>query len=225
MEFKKETFITADGSHTFFMPELNEYYHSHHGAIQEARHVFLKNGFHYFENKAEITILEVGFGTGLNALLTCLEAEKFHKKITYFGLEAFPLNENQVAELNYSEQIKEENSTEFFQKIHAANWEEMTEITPLFQIKKIKESLQNVSLPKNSIDLIYFDAFGPRVQPEMWTLELFEKLYNLCKNDACFVTYCAKGQVKRDLKSAQFKVETLQGPPGKREMVRGIKLV
>ncbi|MES2588956.1 MAG: tRNA (5-methylaminomethyl-2-thiouridine)(34)-methyltransferase MnmD [Bacteroidota bacterium] len=223
MEIKKEKFITADGSHTFYMAEINEYYHSHHGAIQEARHVFIKNGFHFFESENEFSILEVGFGTGLNALLTCLEAEKSNKKITYFALEAYPLSEEELTDLNYSTQLEEKNAHILYQKIHQANWGEMTKISPTFKIIKLKEKIQELKLELNSIDLIYFDAFGPRVQPEMWSLEIFSKIFSLAKEKACFVTYCAKGQVKRDLKSAGFQVETLQGPPGKREMIRGLK--
>ncbi len=205
------------------MAEINEYYHSHHGAIQEARHVFIKNGFHFFESENEFSILEVGFGTGLNALLTCLEAEKSNKKITYFALEAYPLSEEELTDLNYSTQLEEKNAHILYQKIHQANWGEMTKISPTFKIIKLKEKIQELKLELNSIDLIYFDAFGPRVQPEMWSLEIFSKIFSLAKEKACFVTYCAKGQVKRDLKSAGFQVETLQGPPGKREMIRGLK--
>jgi tRNA U34 5-methylaminomethyl-2-thiouridine-forming methyltransferase MnmC len=220
MNFKKEKYITSDGSHTFYMPEINEYYHSHHGAIQEAMHVFIKNGLQKFGAQKEITIFEVGFGTGLNALLTCLESEGLGLKIEYLGLEAFPLDADEYADLNFATSINNVDATSYFEKIHAANWKEKTEISTNFALTKIKNTLENVVLAENSLDLIYFDAFGPRVQPEMWTIELFQKLYDALKSHGIFVTYCAKGQVKRDLKSVGFALETLAGPPGKREMIR-----
>ncbi len=220
MNFKKEKYITSDGSHTFFMPEINEYYHSHHGAIQEALHVFIKNGLHQFTDHKDITIFEVGFGTGLNALLTCLESQKSKLKINYIGLEAFPLEVDEYADLNFTTSLEDKNASVYFEKIHAANWEEKTTISDNFSILKLKNTLENVVLAENSLDLIYFDAFGPRVQPEMWTIELFQKLYDALKTGGVFVTYCAKGQVKRDLKSVGFALETLAGPPGKREMIR-----
>lgn len=220
MNFKKEKYITSDGSHTFYMPEINEYYHSHHGAIQEALHVFIKNGLHQFVDHKEITIFEVGFGTGFNTLLTCLESEKSKLKINYIGLEAFPLEVDEYADLNFATSIEDKNASVYFEKIHSANWEEKTTISDNFSILKLKNTLENVVLAENSLDLIYFDAFGPRVQPEMWTIELFQKLYDALKTGGVFVTYCAKGQVKRDLKSVGFALETLAGPPGKREMIR-----
>lgn len=224
MNFKKEKFITSDGSHTFYMPEINEYYHSHHGAIQEAMHVFIKNGLQQFTNKKEITLLEIGFGTGLNALLTSLESKKSIQQINYIGIEAFPLSEEEHTDLNFVEELKNENSKIYFEKIHAAKWEEKTEITEYFNITKIQNTIQEFTLTQNSIDLIYFDAFGPRVQPEMWNIEIFKKLFLSLTIGGVFVTYCAKGQVKRDLKSVGFNLESLQGPPGKREMIRCTKV-
>jgi tRNA U34 5-methylaminomethyl-2-thiouridine-forming methyltransferase MnmC len=223
MHVKKEKFVTADGSHTFYMPQINEYYHSHHGAIQEAKHVFIKNGLFQFKDFKEITILEIGFGTGLNALLNCIEAEKMNLKLSYIGLEAYPLSEEEYQDLNFCKHIQDENSTHFFNEIHTSNWNDFTKISACFQLKKVKSTVQEFSFDINSIDLIYFDAFGPRVQPEMWTKEIFANLYKSLKKDGVFVTYCAKGQVKRDLKSVGFILETLAGPPGKREMIRCIK--
>jgi tRNA U34 5-methylaminomethyl-2-thiouridine-forming methyltransferase MnmC len=220
MEYKKEKIITSDGSHTLFMPEINEYYHSHHGAIQEAKHVFIKNGLNHLDFDKEISILEIGFGTGLNALLTCLEAKN---KVNYLGIEAFPLIQSDYENLNFVEQIDKEKAKSIFSSIHDSNWEDFVEITDKFRLKKIKNTLQNFSLEENSIDLIYFDAFGPRAQAEMWIEEIFSKLYSFLKTGGIFVTYCAKGQVKRDLKSVGFELETLPGPPGKREMIRCTK--
>ncbi|MCE3296171.1 MAG: hypothetical protein K0R65_1885 [Crocinitomicaceae bacterium] len=219
----KELFTTADGSKTFFLPELNEYYHSHHGAIQEARHVFLKNGLAEKSAQKQLSILEVGFGTGLNAFLTAIEAANKQLEINYTGLEAFPLTSQEAQEMAYTSNPDLELFDDLFSEIHATNWGEFSQINSNFKLKKIKETLQQTSFENESFDLVYFDAFGPRVQPELWTEALFAKIYAALKPGGILVTYCAKGQVKRDLKSAGFNVETLDGPPGKREMIRAGK--
>ena len=224
---------TADGSHSLYVKDLDEHYHSIHGAIQEAVHVFIKTGLHHLHNKDydEINILEIGFGTGLNALLTCLEAENLKVKINYTALEAFPLEDKLLNELNYVELVAATNNEMnqvrhdiggIFQQLHSSEWEKNIPISPYFTLHKIKNTLQEVQF-KNSFDIIYFDAFGPRVQPEMWTEELFSKIYSATKQNGCLVTYCAKGEVKRILKKVGYTVETLPGPPRKREMVRGTK--
>jgi tRNA U34 5-methylaminomethyl-2-thiouridine-forming methyltransferase MnmC len=220
----KEKFTTADGSDTFFMPEFNEYYHSHHGAIQEAKHVFIKNGLQHLSKRKSINILEVGLGTALNALLTVIEAHELQIKINYLGLEAFPLSNEQLEELNYSKLIDDKNSGSFFEKIKQVEWGSKSKISDFFEIEKVHNTLQEIKLKFNHFDLIYYDAFGPRAQEEMWHLDLFEKLYNSLKTNGVFVTYCAKGQVKRDLKSLGFQLESLPGPPGKREMIRATKI-
>lgn len=220
----KEIFTTADGSKTFYLPELNEYYHSHHGAIQEAKHVFLKNGLFEKLNETEISIFEVGFGTGLNAFLTAIEAEKLKLQISYTGIEAFPLTSIEASEMTYTNNPDLELFDDLFTAIHAAEWNKEIEITTNFKLTKINQKLQDINLEKEQFDIIYFDAFGPRVQDELWQLEIFQKLFHSLKPNGIFVTYCAKGQVKRDLKAVGFIVETLAGPPGKREMVRGRKL-
>ncbi|MFN5418063.1 MAG: tRNA (5-methylaminomethyl-2-thiouridine)(34)-methyltransferase MnmD [Flavobacteriia bacterium] len=221
----KEIFTTADGSKTFYLPELNEYYHSHHGAIQEAKHVFLKNGLFERSNQAEISIFEVGFGTGLNAFLTAIEAEKLKLQISYTGIEAFPLTSIEASEMTYTNNPDLELCDDLFTTIHATEWNKEIEITANFELTKINQKLQDIVLEKGQFDIIYFDAFGPRVQDELWQLEIFQKLFDSLKPNGLFVTYCAKGQVKRDLKAVGFVVETLAGPPGKREMVRGRKLI
>lgn len=220
MNEEKQLFVTDDGSKTYYLPQFNEYYHSHHGAIQEARHVFLKQGFDLFRDRSELSILEVGLGSGLNAFLTAIEAEKAQISVHYTALEAFPLNPEEAKNLDYAQQIEGGNYQKFFDAIHSSEWENDQQLATHFTIRKIKTELQNLQVPDQSIDLIYFDAFGPRVQPELWTLEIFQQLNRLLKPGGTFVTYCAKGQVKRDLKAAGFTVETLPGPPGKREMVR-----
>ena len=213
--------ISKDGSHTLYRKDIDETYHSRHGAIQEAQHVFIDMGLKEVEkSKKEINILEVGFGTGLNALLTCLNSTS---KINYIGLESFPLQDKVLGGLNYDTTVIGNNSQEIFNSIHDAPWETQSPITSLFSINKIENEIQKFGIPQ-SIDLVYYDAFGPNSQAEMWDISIFEKLYKAMSSSGVFVTYCAKGQVRRDLKSVGFTMERLEGPPGKREMLRGRKL-
>lgn len=213
--------LSNDGSHTLYRKDIDETYHSRHGAIQEALHVFIDKGLKEVEkSKNEITILEVGFGTGLNALLTCLNSQS---SIHYVGLEAFPLKTKVLAGLNYDTAVIGDNSHQIFNAIHQAEWEEFSPVTNLFSLKKVQDEIQNLAI-KQPIDLVYFDAFGPNSQPEMWDIAIFEKLYTAMSSSGVFVTYCAKGQVRRDLKTVGFEIERLKGPPGKREMLRGRKL-
>jgi len=216
---KKELKITADGSHTLFIPELDETYHSTHGAIQEAKHVFINAGLKHcsLEN---LSVLEIGFGTGLNTFLTFLESQKDRHKLSYTSLEAFPLELDLIKELNYTQQLNlDVQDEQMFNKIHEIGWENYHEISSSFKLKKLSEKLENFN-PIEKYDLIYFDAFGPRVQPEMWTIPIFEKMYSCLNTNGVLVTYCAKGAVKRGLKEVGFNVESLTGPPGKREMTR-----
>ena len=213
--------LSKDGSHTIYREDIDETYHSRHGAIQEALHVFIDKGLKEVEkSKKEITILEVGFGTGLNALLTCLNSKS---SINYIGLEAFPLKNTVLDALNYNTTVIGYNSQEIFNSIHNAPWETQYPITNFFSINKIEKEIQKFEI-QQPIDLVYFDAFGPNSQPEMWDISIFEKLYKAMSSSGVFVTYCAKGQVRRDLEKVGFVMERLEGPPGKREMLRGIKL-
>jgi tRNA U34 5-methylaminomethyl-2-thiouridine-forming methyltransferase MnmC len=215
--------ITADGSHTLYVESLDETYHSTHGAIQEAIHVFVEAGLNYF-NKSKINVLEIGFGTGLNAFLTLLESQKDDVEIKYTGIEAFPLGDNITNHLNYVVELnssKEEKH--LFVKLHKVEWENYQKITDNFKLNKTKIELDKFETTEQ-FDVIYFDAFGPRVQPEIWTEAIFEKMYNCLANDGVLVTYCAKGTVKRGLKAVGFNIESLPGPPGKREMTRALKV-
>lgn len=215
---------TRDGSHSLLNEQLNETYHSVHGALQESKHVFIQEGLGFvFKNleKKAVNILEVGFGTGLNALLTLQFSIANNLTIHYTSLEAFPIEENIWSKLNYAESTE---SKVQFEKLHRAEWDKQVEITPGFQLQKLHTTLQRVELEKSRFDLIYFDAFAPNKQPEMWELSILQKIADAMNSGGVFVTYCAKGQLKRDLQSLNLKVETLQGPPGKREMVRAIKI-
>lgn len=217
---------TADGSKTIHLPDWDEHYHSKHGAVQEAQHVFIKSGLHhhckYYRNEVsqhKISILEIGFGTGLNAYLTLLEATKLDLQINYVGVEAFPVNEKELKLLNYSEIVQGTTKDELFDTLHSVAWESEHQITERFALTKRKQLFTDIK-DSNKFDLIYFDAFGPRVQPELWTENIFRILYKALKLNGVLVTYSAKGSVRRAMLSVGFAIERLQGPPGKREMLR-----
>jgi tRNA U34 5-methylaminomethyl-2-thiouridine-forming methyltransferase MnmC len=213
---------TADQSHTLYNEELDETYHSRNGAVEESRYVFLKQGF---ELKAALqhvlNILEVGFGTGLNALLTLTEAEESRTRCAYHSLETFPLPAEVVQTLNHTEFI-EASHHDKFELIHRAAWNEPTAIAPYFTLQKISESIHTYQ-PQTGFDLVYFDAFGPDKQPDMWTQSVFDKLYTWMNAGAVLVTYSSKGDVRRALAQAGFQVERLPGPPRKRHMLRATK--
>ncbi|MBI1837654.1 MAG: tRNA (5-methylaminomethyl-2-thiouridine)(34)-methyltransferase MnmD [Flavobacteriia bacterium] len=219
---KREIIETSDGSKTIRIIDLDENYHSNHGALQEAEHVFIQNGLKYFQGKTDVEILEVGFGTGLNAFLTAIYGLENCQKISYTGIEAFPVAVEELELLEY-QFLKGEKNSSIFSKIHQVEWNSWNEIHPYFRLNKLEEKIQNSLLKANTLDLVYFDAFGPRAQIEMWTTEIFNKLFEAIKPNGFLVTYCAKGQVKRDLKSVGFEIEPLPGPPGKREMTRAWK--
>ena len=222
---KREIRVTNDGSPTLYRPDIDEHYHSTHGAVQEAKHVFIKNGLEYFLHKTDLSILEVGFGCGLNALLTCLEADiNPTLSIKYHGLESFPLSMEENKKMDFSKQIIDSNYSRLYSKIIEANWNESIQITSNFQLHKIDSKLQKFNFSNYSFDLIYYDAFGPRAQSEMWEKSIFEPLYNVLSPDGLLVTYCAQGQFKRNLKEIGFTVEAKPGPPGKREMTVAKKL-
>ena len=220
MLLNREVVKTADGSKTIHIGQWNENYHSSHGALQEAKHVFIQHGLSLFLNQDAISLLEVGFGTGLNAALTLENAANKNVLIHYVGVEAFPVTCEELIALNYADLFDEKEFSNTYDTMHVSDWEKEVKITPDFSLTKRREKLQTIQFLDNTFDLIYFDAFGPRVQGELWTIEIFTKMYKALKTGGVFVTYCAKGQVKRDLKSVGFTVEVLPGPPGKREMTR-----
>lgn len=208
--------LTDDGSSTIYIPEMDETYHSSHGAIQEAKHVFLKYGIETL-NLPEVSVFEMGFGTGLNALLTLKFAKESGTQVNYKGIEAYPVENELLTSLNYVDEIGEGNK-EHFELIHATSWDDEKSITDEFTLTKIHEKIEDYLPEENSIDIIYFDAFGPRAQAAMWDISVLEKMQTMLKPGGVLVTYCAMGQFKRDLKSLRFTVEGKPGPPGKREM-------
>ena len=228
---KREIFITSDGSTSIHLPDWNEQYHSKHGAIQEAYHVFIKAGFEKFmdtisqkkeSTQTNLSILEIGFGTGLNAFITFLEADKKNIKIDYVGVEAYPVAADEVEKLNYVAELKAENNQLVFNEMHTTSWDEKQTISDNFNLTKRKQFFADIN-DENTFDLIYFDAFGATNQPELWTEEIFQKMFTALKVGGILTTYAAKGSVRRAMQSVGFTVERLAGPPGKREMLRAIK--
>jgi len=223
---KRKIIITDDGSSSFELLNVKESYHSTFGAIQEARFVYIKNGFNHvfksLQNSNKLAVLEMGFGTGLNAFLTYLFADKHKINIDYFGIEAYPLNADEVNQLNYISQLEAENNAQIFATFHRLKPDMKTKIKPNFSLTLNIDLLEKFTT-KNKFNLIYFDAFGPDIQPELWTEEIFFKMYNCLLPQGVLVTYSAKGQVRRNMQKAGFLVERLPGPPGKREMLRATK--
>ncbi len=216
---------TGDGSHTLYNKALDETYHSTHGALTESQHVFIKEGLQFkldTLNTKEISILEVGFGTGLNALLTCLEAEKTQIKIYYHTLEPYPVDAELLDSLNYTLNLPQK-AKAIFNDLHQATWEERHSITPFLDLHKLQATLESFR-ERNKFDVVYFDAFAPRKQPELWENAALSCATNSLKQHGVFVTYSAMGALKRNLKALGLEVSSISGPPGKREMTRGIKI-
>jgi tRNA U34 5-methylaminomethyl-2-thiouridine-forming methyltransferase MnmC len=219
---KHEIIITKDGSTSIYIPEWDETYHSKFGAIQEAKHVFIKNGLALFEDVLEISILEIGFGTGLNALITMLEAEKRQIKVNYVGLEAYPVAFDEIVQLNYTTQLEVPNCQADFERLHTLPWEATTEITPYFTLTKRKQFFSDI-MDENAFDLVYFDAFGYNVQPELWNEAIFEKMYRALKSNGILTTYACRTTIKNAMQAVGFQTMKLPGAPGKREMLRALK--
>ncbi|MEY8848491.1 tRNA (5-methylaminomethyl-2-thiouridine)(34)-methyltransferase MnmD [Psychroserpens sp. XS_ASV72] len=222
---KRKIITTADGSKTIQIEEWNEQYHSVHGSINEAIHVYIKHGllFYYteFHNAQNpISVLEVGFGTGLNAILSLKESEALNIMVDYTGVEAYPVSHSELEQLNYIEALNLDAA--IFNVLHEVPWETKQQITNNFLLTKQQKTFDKIS-ESERYDVIYYDAFGARVQPELWTEEMFEKMFKTLKPDGVLVTYSAKGSVKRALTSVGFEIERLKGPPGKRHMLRAIK--
>jgi tRNA U34 5-methylaminomethyl-2-thiouridine-forming methyltransferase MnmC len=213
--------ITEDGSHTLFVPAIDECYHSTHGAVQESKHIFIEAALKQC-TKTEIRVLEIGFGTGLNAFLTMIEAERSDKKIHYTSLEKYPVEVRKALQLNYPEAFPAV-SRESFELLHTSVWGEEVQIGSNFWLTKTEADFTQFNF-NEMFDVVYFDAFSPEKQPEMWSVELFEKIFIQCNPGAALTTYCAKGVVRRAMQSAGFQVERLPGPPGKRQMLRSTKI-
>jgi len=230
--FNPQIQFTADGSHTLYIPEMEEHYHSVNGAIQESLHVYIEAGLiHYFfethlhiehidihNKKQTINVLEFGFGTGLNAFLTLVETEKRNLKINYTSIEKYPLPTAVTNQLNYAKGFPKKLQACFAQ-IHACEWGRFVKISDNFQIKKIQADFSDFEFDDN-FDVIFYDAFAPDKQQEVWSQEIFNKIYQHTNSDGILTTYCAKGNIRRMMQTAGFQTERIPGPPGKREMLR-----
>ena len=222
--FPRQIVQTEDGSSSFFLTELNEHYHSVHGAIQESKHVFIRQGFDFVcERFDQIQLLEVGLGTALNCILTLRESMRLEKKVRYTALEPYPLSMEEWEALNYPQIINDVDIIESFRMLHTSEYGMDVMLSPRFVVSKLEQTIEAVDLPDHLYHLVYFDAFGPQVQPELWTRQVFEKVAQSMKVGGVLVTYSAKGSVKRALKACGFVLEHPAGPPGKREMTRAVK--
>lgn len=226
----REIKITLDGSKTLFLEAWNESYHSKHGALQEALHVFIENGVNKFKHLENIRVLEFGFGTGLNTLLTSIWATQFNKNIHYTSLEKFPLTWDEVKSLDFHHIISQKNKElradtiyDNFIKIHESPWGNSLKIHDYFELYKHCIDFKDVKLSANEYDIVYFDVFGKRVQPELWTVEIFAKIFQSLKSGGMLTTYASNSQTRRLLEECGFEVEKLKGPPGKREMMNAWK--
>ena len=239
---QRKIITTADGSKTIHLPDWDEQYHSKNGAVQEALHVFIKTGLHHLlaechlepfdcaqdklrrkvNQEPQVSILEIGFGTGLNAYLTLLESDKLNVAINFVGVEAYPVISDEIKVLNYPKVILDKEQDELFDVLHSSDWETKHQIIDLFSLVKRKQFFKDID-EVDAYNLIYFDAFGARVQPEHWTEDIFQIMYNSLKSKGVLVTYSAKGSVRRAMQAVGFTVERLPGPLGKREMLRATK--
>ncbi len=215
---------TSDGSTTIRLTEWNEQYHSMHGAVQEAYHVFIQAGLRQFSNRG-LRILEVGFGTGLNALITLFEAPSLSLDIEYSALETAPVAEREWRQLSYGSDLGSPSAQQYFEAMHRAPWEEPVALRKGFTLCKRRTDVREFAPDPDPFDLVYFDAFGARVQPELWTPDIFVRMFAALGEGGILVTYAAKGSVRRAMQAAGFRTERLPGPPGKREMLRASKPV
>lgn len=226
INMKRQLQITADGSHTLYHPQYKATYHSVHGALQESKTVFIENGFHYVLSKhpdiSEINILETGWGTGLNTLLTYLDVEKTNVKVNYEGVEPFPLKKEEWTALNYCEVLQRLDLQPVYNKMHSTTWNAVITLSSQFCLYKHAGRIEDIR-PLKPCHLVYFDAFAPDDQPELWSSMVFSKLYSLLVAGGALVTYCSKGTVRRTMEAVGFTVQKVPGPPHKREMIRAIK--
>lgn len=223
---QRKLVITEDGSHTLYDPESGENYHSTHGAISESNHVFIEMALKAATSKKKkINILEIGWGTGLNTLLTAAECDKSKTSVTYVAVEPFPISLGEASQLNYFEQIDHPAVREWTMKMHAHDHKYPFYLNDQFILNVLTEKLEELRFAANSFDVVYFDAFSPEAAPGMWTAEVFSMLYEAMQYEGILTTYCAKGEVRRRMLSAGFHVERVPGAPGKREMLRATKLM
>lgn len=214
-----EIIETNDGSHTLFSKQFNEIYHSRHGAVAESQHIFIEAGLNCLHKK-EIKVFELGFGTGLNALLAWIYAETKGIKIGYDSIELYPVPMELISKVNYAELLGDRDK---FLRLHECAWDEISELSPHFSLVKFHESMLEMPYPYSCMDIVFFDAFSPEKQPEMWTTEVFQKMYDILVPGGILVTYCSKSYVRRNMQEVGFEIAKIPGPHGKRDMVRATK--
>jgi len=222
---KRSIITTKDGSKTIRLEDWDEHYHSTHGAIQESQHVYIEAGLEYYNDLYQpktLKVLEAGFGTGLNALLTYFWAEHHGVSVDYTGLEAYPISNDEHSAMEYHRELVSASAQQVYEDLHKAKWEEWTSISKAFQLKKNKIFFSDLKL-KQQVDIVFYDAFGPRVQPKLWEALIFQKFYEALTPGGVFVTYCVKGTARRALQALGFEVDIIEGPPGKRHMMRAQK--
>ena len=218
----RKVITTGDNSKTLLITANNDTYHSIHGALTESEHVFIQHGLNYFRSQKSVRVFEMGFGTGLNCILTLEQAEIYKQQTEYHSIEKYPITSKEIQALEYHQLIKSEYQS-YYKQIHKLDWNQPHQLTESFSLLKTRGDLHDHNFKDNFYDIIYFDAFGPKSQPDLWQIDILKKIFQSLKSGGIFITYCAQGQFKRDLKSAGFGVENLPGPPGKREITRGIK--
>jgi tRNA U34 5-methylaminomethyl-2-thiouridine-forming methyltransferase MnmC len=222
---QRNLIVTKDGSHSVAIPEWKACYHSAYGALQESLHVYIEAGWQYWWTQqpaaSKCVVFEMGFGTGLNALLTLIAAEQIQQKIMYETVEAFPLEMSIVQQLNYCHALHRPDLQSTFELLHQCEWNKEIEITDRFIFKKVDTALSNYTTSQ-PVNILYYDAFAPSAQPELWIEPVFKQLYAMLSPHGILVTYCSKGIVRRAMLAAGFRVEKIPGPPGKREMIRAI---
>ncbi|MBS1638366.1 MAG: tRNA (5-methylaminomethyl-2-thiouridine)(34)-methyltransferase MnmD [Bacteroidetes bacterium] len=216
--------ITRDGSHTVWSARFGVSYHSVHGARTESNHVFIKHGLDYVfqQRQGPVRVFEMGFGTGFNAYLSYLHASRMQRMVSYTGIEKYPLEPTEISALNYPDADTETDRVAFRQ-LHDLEWNRLCLLNEWFEFRKVRSDLLELRV-SGCFDLVYYDAFAPVTQPDLWACEAFEKVYELLDTGGILVTYCAQGQMKRNMAAVGFRVETLPGPPGKREMTRAHKI-
>lgn len=224
MQKNREIILTSDGSKTIYFPDIDENYHSNHGALQESVHVYIQNGLANFSDLKEVSVFEMGFGTGLNALLSLIYAIENNQVVSYQTIEAFPISEKEIEELNYGALVSEEYQG-YYKKLHQKDWDKSNKLVPNFDFRKHLNEIQNFNLGLKQFDCIFYDAFAPKIQPDLWMIDIFQKMYDSLNENGLLVTYCAQGQVKRDLKACGFTIENVPGPPGKREITLAWKFI
>jgi tRNA U34 5-methylaminomethyl-2-thiouridine-forming methyltransferase MnmC len=219
---KRKVVLTSDGSSSLFVESLHEHYHSHFGALQESEHIFIGAGFNSLDllHDENIAVFEMGLGTGLNAFLTFFRARQLKKRVFYETVELYPVTQDEYLQINYAQFVKEKDAAEIFSNIHTCKWSDPQVLSQHFMLQKHALSILDFVFPFQKYNLIYFDAFSPEAQPELWSKKLFEKLYNSLQKGGILVTYCTKGIVKNRLREVGFEIEKLPGPIGKREILR-----